>query len=195
MRPAMSRPQYIDFITRLMRAKATDAGRWSSWERLFDPASHLRAGLAAQHLPPGGRVLDLGCGLMTLREYLTPGTAYIPLDLMARGAQCLVADLNQGHYPSGRVDAVTMLFLLEFIHDPRALLTWAKGATDLLILTYVPLERLSGDDRRAAGFFNDFSVASLTGLLNECGWAAPRVEPLAGEFFFICQAPAPETAP
>ena len=195
MRPPMSAPQLLDYVERLIRAKATDAGRWSAWERLLDPASHLRAGLAAQHLPRGGSVLDLGCGLMFLRDYLAPGTAYIPMDLMARGPRCLVGDLNQGHFPKGRVDAVTMLHLLEYIHDPGALLSWARTVTGRLVLTYVPVERVGGKDRRVSGFFNDLTVSGLSSLLSGCGWSEVRVEAVAGEVFFLCQAPPPEPRP
>jgi FkbM family methyltransferase len=194
MRPPMSAPQLLDYVERLIRAKATDAGRWTAWERLLDPASHLRAGLAAQHLPRGGSVLDLGCGLMFLRDHLGPNSTYIPLDLMARGPRCLVADLNQGHYPKGRVDAVAMLHLLEYIHDPKALLSWARTVTGRLVLSYVPVERLGGNERRAAGFFNDLTVHALAGLLAECGWTQVTRDAVAGEVFFVCQAPPPEPA-
>lgn len=191
-RPPMSEAETADFVDRLMRARATDAGRWAAWERLTDPSTHLRAGLAAQHLKPGMTVLDLGCGSMALREYLPAGCRYVPLDLAARGPNCLLGDLNQGQYPTGRADAIFMLHLLEFIHDPRALLTWAARSASLTVLSYRSLERLPAAHRRQAGFFNDFTASGLAGLIVECGFAPPRTDGYGGEILYVCTPRAAE---
>jgi hypothetical protein len=51
--------------------KQTDLERWSNADAL-EQAWDLRAEMAAELIPAGARVLDLGCGRMALRKFLPP---------------------------------------------------------------------------------------------------------------------------
>ncbi|TAN59188.1 MAG: tetratricopeptide repeat protein [Rhodospirillales bacterium] len=153
----------------LKAAKASDAGFWSDPFNLKDLAEE-RAKAAAPLLPAKGKVLDLGAGLMRLKPALAPGVDYVAADLVPWTAETVPVDLNQGQFPQGRFDAIALLEVLEFLHEPGKVLAKCREASDSLVLTY----RLKTKDkipaRRAQGWFNDFDEKGLRRLLDETGW-------------------------
>ena len=101
--------------------------------RLFRRA---RVRQAERLLPPGGRVLDVGCGrglflaLLAERGYRVRGTELS--ETTARNAYPGVpidtGELAPGAYPSGSFDLVTIWHVLEHLRDPRAALEAAHEA-------------------------------------------------------------------
>ncbi|MBF0355023.1 MAG: FkbM family methyltransferase [Alphaproteobacteria bacterium] len=163
----------------LKAAKASDAGFWADPANLSLLAGE-RAEAAAVHLPRKGCILDLGAGLMRLKAALAPEVDYVASDLVPWTTETLVADLNQGQFPEGRFDAIALLEVLEFLHDPAWVLEKCRAASESLVLTY----RLKGKEkataRRAQGWFNDQDEKGLRLMLQQAGWradlfvAAPR---------------------
>nr|WP_203544783.1 FkbM family methyltransferase [Desulfovibrio sp. JC010] len=170
MRPPVSENFMIGFTEELIREKKTDCGRWARWNMLGSEAD-LRAGMAGQLVPEKSTVLDAGAGMMLLRDYIPESCTYVPLDMVARNRNTIVADLNQQQFPVKKYDVVCALFLLEFLHEPQLFFDWTFSNSDKLIFTYHPL--LPGADagkRRAAGFFNDFNVDELKAMALQSGW-------------------------
>ncbi|MFX6015289.1 methyltransferase domain-containing protein, partial [Acinetobacter baumannii] len=69
------------------------------------------------------RVLDLGCGNMSLQRFLPFGCSYRGCDLVPRDPDTVVCDFNEGQFPTeaaGEADLITMLGLLEYIIDLEA---------------------------------------------------------------------------
>jgi hypothetical protein len=67
--------------------------------------------------------LDLGAGALALAPHVTAaGGTCTAADLIARSAACHVIDLNQGQFPPGEYDCITLLDVLEFLHDVPAVL-------------------------------------------------------------------------
>lgn len=155
----------------LMQKGGTDTQRWAQAISLavqWDERA-LRAGA---HIPGGAHVLDIGCGAMALRKALKLGCRYTPCDVVSRAPECLVADLNKGEFPHGRYDWVTLLGVLEYIHDPAWVLMRAKDAAPRLLFTYC-CDMTDGNatqQRRGMGWVNDLSLAGVRGLLEGCGW-------------------------
>lgn len=170
MRPQVSAEFMAGYTKLLMKEKTTDCGRWSRWNSLGNEAD-LRAGLAAPLVPENCSVLDAGAGLMLLRDYIPETCTYTPLDIVARNRKCIVADLNQQQYPEQEFDVVTALHLFEFLHDPASLLRWAAEHAQKFIFTYHLLfPGMKKDQRRAAGFFNDYNIEELKALTQQSGW-------------------------
>ncbi len=122
-------------------------------------------------------MLDLGCGMMDLERHLARGTVYIPSDLMRRDGRTIVADLNAGELPDTDADVVTMLGVLEYIHDPSALVTALARRYDRLVLTYNPADIDGKRDRRALGWFNDLSSAEVVGTVSDAGFDLEAILP------------------
>lgn len=111
---------------------------------------------------------------MALRAHLAPNCTYFPADVVARSPDCQVVDLNSRQFPSGRYDYVTLLGVLEYIHDCPWVLTQIRNAAPNLIVTYCTAT--SGDikSRRGMGWVNDFTDAEFRSLIVGCGWKVGR---------------------
>jgi len=92
-------------------ARMTDNARWSDPSSL-EPAWDARAQLAAQFIPAGARVLDLGCGKMSLQHFLPHGCSYRGCDLVARDAQTIVCDFNMGQFPTEAATYADIIVML-----------------------------------------------------------------------------------
>ncbi len=187
MRPPVSENFMIGFTKELIKEKKTDCGRWSSWNMLGNEPD-LRAGMAGQLVPENSNVLDVGAGMMLLRDYIPASCTYTPLDIVARNRNTIIADLNQQQYPQSKYDVVCALFLLEFIHEPQLLFDWACKHADRLIFTYHPLQPgADRNKRRAAGFFNDYNVGELKSMALQAGWKTVSFTDITfGQVCFEC---------
>ncbi|CAL4869163.1 hypothetical protein MMA231_03454 (plasmid) [Asticcacaulis sp. MM231] len=153
----------------LIEAGCSDVKRWSLADN-FHGNWRDRAQTVAAMIGAGDRVLDLGCGKMDLETALPAGCIYLPSDLVARDDRTLVCDLNAGELPAVEADVVTMLGVLEYIHDPSALLVSIAQRWSTLILTYNPSELDEGRDRLLHGWFNALTSAQLVAMAEVSGF-------------------------
>jgi hypothetical protein len=156
----------------LALARQTDTERWS------DPASleaawDARAQFAAQFIPAGARVLDLGCGRMSLRRFLPFGCNYQGCDLVARDAETVVCNFNAGEFPTDAAadaDIITMLGVLEYITDVDGFFTHLKSTGRDVVFSYCATDLTVGLDRAAHGWINHFSFEDLAKLIDRHGY-------------------------
>jgi len=172
--------------TILIERKATDAARWADFEAMSQGADE-RAHLAAAVIAPESRVLDLGAGSMALRGVLPAGCRYTPADLVQFAPDTIVVDLNAGGFPDGVFDVVAMIDVVEFLHDPGAVLTAAGRAAPRLVVSYRPADGKKAEKRRRAGLFNDFSEKSFGALLTNASWRVADRRAGAGLTLFLCE--------
>jgi len=169
-RPApLSKTERAVRTENFIKEGTTDIQRWAEYSSLAS-AWDARAKRAANFIDVGMSVLDVGCGAMALRQYLKPNCKYTPADVVARSADCIVVDMNKKEFPSGHYDWVTMLGVLEYIHDLRWPLVQAVSVAPRLLVTYCC--DISGDVfyRRGLGWVNEYRVPEFLELLGECGW-------------------------
>jgi hypothetical protein len=152
----------------LIARKETDVARWSTLDSLATQWDG-RAAMAGEWIPDHVRVLDLGCGAMTLGSLLKPGCSYFPADVVERRKGCFVVDLNRQEFPVGRYDWVTFLGVLEYIHDVGWPMQKARQAAPNLLVTYCT--HIGGDVsiRRGMGWVNDLNRAEFETLLMDTG--------------------------
>ena len=186
MREDFSTADQVDLTERLIRARASDGWRWANPRHMGDAADD-RAALAAAHVPPKSRVLDLGAGAMGMALRLRGLSGYTPVDLVRYAAATVLADLNEGDFPDGDWDCALALALFEHIHDVAALLTKIRAASRRLICIYECLEEV-GDiaERRALGYFNDFDRDGLQKLFAAAGWRVTVAETHGRLSLFVC---------
>jgi hypothetical protein len=158
----------------LMVRKVTDIARWSRFENLATQWD-ARAAMAAEWIPAGARVLDLGCGAMTLGGLLKDGCSYFPADVVERRPGAFVVDLNRGEFPPGEYDWITFLGVLEYVHDPVAALERAHAAAPNLLATYCTYTAGDLALRRGMGWVNDLTRATFEEALQAAGWQIRRV--------------------
>jgi len=154
-------------------ARKTDTARWSDPAAL-EAAWDARARLAANFISAGTRVLDLGCGKMSLRNFLPFGCSYQGCDLVARDGQTVVCDFNKGEFPTeaaANADVISMLGVLEYITDADTLFTHLRSAGRDVVLSYCATDLSATLDRASLGWLNGFSFVDLAELFDRHGFA------------------------
>ena len=156
---------------------ADDARRPDATSKI-DP----RARLAAQFIPSGSRVLDLGDGGgETLRDLMPLGCRYESVERIAHGKGSLIGDITGGEFPTHAAtqsDIVVMLGVMEKIADLEALFTHLRFCKQDVILSYCPTDLLNGSDREALGFANHLSYSDLAQLFDRYGFRIQCTSPV-----------------
>lgn len=153
----------------MLAARQSDLERWARPQN-FKADWSSRAQLVAALIAPGSSVLDIGCGAMDLERALPDGCDYIPADIVAHDPRTRVIDLNQGQLPDVDADVVTLLGVIEYIHDPATLLAAMSDRWSRVILTYNPVDLDEGRDRYSHGWFNSLTMAELIATAEGLGY-------------------------
>ena len=179
----------LAILRRLGVAKHT----WKDVET-FDESWRRRIQIMAGLVTSDARsILDVGCGRMWLREYLSRTCEYRGLDYVSRGDGCLVCDLNRGEFPPETVDVVFISGCLEYIEDYRWFLRTVAGCVlKQVILSYCVLDRFDNmPQRRASAWLSDLSEATL---LSECEMAGlmlvTKTEAPSGDRIYVFEPKA-----
>jgi methyltransferase family protein len=157
----------------LIRERGTDTSRWARMESLATQWD-ARAAMAAEWIPGGSRVLDVGAGAMALEAALKAGCAYQPADVVERRPGCFVVDLNRNEFPPGRYDWITFLGVLEYVHDVDRALTRARDAAPRMIVTYCTFNQGDVGVRRGMGWVNELTAPQFEQALARTGWKIER---------------------
>jgi hypothetical protein len=163
-------------------ADKSGAARWADANAL-DQAADKRAAFAAQFIPAGARVLDLGCGRMALRDFLPNGCDYQGCDLIARDEDTVVCDFNAGEFPTqaaSAADIIVMLGLLETIVDVESFFTHLRFCKRDVILSYCATDLTGKCDRATLGWVNNFSFFELARLFDRFGFRIECTAPVDG---------------
>jgi hypothetical protein len=158
---------------RLIHERSTDTARWAQVENLATQWD-ARAAMAAEWIPAGSRVLDVGAGAMTLGSLLEPGCTYQPADVVERRPGCFVVDMNRREFPPGTYDYVTFLGVLEYIHDIEWALQSAARAAPRMVVTYCTDIGADPALRRGMGWVNDLPATAFAAALERSGWDVER---------------------
>lgn len=103
------------------------------WWSALSTRWHRRSAIAGDWLKDQIAVADIGCGLMTLRQYLPKDVRYLPVDIVPRGADTIVVDLNRESLPALSADAAAVLGVVEYLEDPGAFLAQLRSFPDVVI--------------------------------------------------------------
>ena len=174
----------------------TDYERWRELASTTGRWNPSRAQRVAAVIPDGARVLDLGAGSMVLKRHLKTYCTYTPADIYDRGQGCIVVDLNKYEFPDGCYDWVTMVGLIEYLKDPRWVLTRAGQAAPRIIVSYNPTNALwNFRSRRNTGWICHLSEERLIRIVQQAGFkrtviVAPALE---GEIILLGERVDPTT--
>jgi hypothetical protein len=128
------------------------------------------------------RVIDLGCGAMTLERALDARIEYVPADIVARDARTHVFDINVGDLPDVCADVAVALGLLEYVHDPQRFFDRASIRWSRLVISYHPLDvPNAGQDRLAKGWFNALTEAEVIELAQSGGYTLTSTHALKND--------------
>jgi len=174
----------------LIVGKGTDTARWARMDSLATQWDS-RAAMAAEWIPDGSRVLDVGAGAMALGSVLSPRCTYQPADVVERRPGCFVVDLNRREFPPGTYDFVTFLGVLEYVHEIEWPLERAREAAPRMIVTYCTDIGADPQLRRGMGWVNDLPAGQFVAALERHGWKVERTRevkrgPSNIQLMFLC---------
>jgi hypothetical protein len=166
-------------LYRRLRGKA-DVGRWADLDS-FEPDWASRTALIAGLIPPGARVIEFGAGRRHLEGMLAPGCVYIPSDLVSRGPDTLVADLDARPLPDlapQRPDVAVFAGVLEYLGRLPDVPPWLFGEVTRCVASYecaTSRARTVGRVREALqryrnGWITTYSEDELVALFESAGW-------------------------
>lgn len=137
----------------------------------LQPSSDSRAKLAADFIPAGATVLDLGCGTMALETYLPYGCSYLPCDSVQHDERTIICNFNGESLPAKKeATHVVALGVLENIHDWRGFLRQLCAFRIPVIFSYHPTDYTQQLDRAALGWANHISLDDLCSEVYRAGF-------------------------
>jgi len=158
-----------------------------------------RAQLAAQFIPSGARILDLGGGGgETLRDLVPFGCSYEAAERLAHDKGSLIHGLTGAEFPTKAAtesDVVVMLGVLERTADLDGLFTHLRICKPDVILSYCPTEFVSGEERAARGFANHLGYADLVTLFDRYGFRIECTAPVGAGEMMMRLTPTGRVAP
>jgi hypothetical protein len=116
----------------------TDLARWMDTSN-FDTDWEERTRLMARIVPMHSRVIEFGAGKRQLESYLDPSCSYVASDLVDRGGNTIVLDLNSRPLPNLshlKLDVAVFAGVLEYISDLDSVVTWLSDQVAMCVASY-----------------------------------------------------------
>jgi hypothetical protein len=168
-------------VLALRLRRRSDSARWSSAVGL-EPWWVERTRQMATLIPAGCTVLEFGAGACALRDLLHPTCRYIPSDLVSRGPDTIVLDLNHRPLPDlsdVRADVAVFAGVLEYLHDLPEVVRWLGTLVHTCVISYdvVPADadlstRVSRKyDGLRHGYRNSMTESELLRLFSDGGFS------------------------
>lgn len=164
--------------------RSSDIDRWQNLEQ-YEVEWDERTKIIANLVPAQSRLIEFGAGRRQLETHLDPSCIYFPADLVSRGPDTIVCDLNQRPLPdlrSLKLDIAIFGGVLEYISNLRTLLSWLSQQVDSCLVSYEcavsqskTIKRVRETLKRLSfGWVNTFSESELEGLFLESGFVLTK---------------------
>lgn len=173
----------VGVMLRTLRCRlfgTTDVSRWRDAETFADNWVE-RTQLIAQLVPKRTRVIEFGAGKRKLESQIDPTCSYVPCDIVSRGKDTLVLDLNARPLPNLRhlnLDMAVFAGVIEYIADLDSFVAWLSRQVSACIASYECAQtqswgpaRLRETIRRTGtGWVNSFSEEELVEVFRSGGF-------------------------
>ena len=150
---------------------ASDMSRWDKDAALSKDWESRTLQIAAL-IPPGSSVLEFGAGRMALASYLPEGCSYTPSDIVDRGRNTIVCDLNSPSLPIFPPHQVAVFSgVLEYVWNIERLIDHLSPDIEMFILSYAIADnQMFKLSRRFSGWVNDYNSQALEDLFKQRGY-------------------------
>ena len=182
MIPAAGFQRFMRTMATLRRKllREADRTRWTD-TKSFSPEWSERTKIIAGLIPKGSRVIEFGAGMRQLQTYLDPSCAYVSSDLISRGQDTLIVDLEKRPLPAlqdGQFDVAVFAGVLEYLSDVPAVLSWICQHVTACIFSYECAPgagRMYGRlkqtwVRASLGWVNGYTEEDLKSILARAGF-------------------------
>jgi len=172
----------------------------SDYERWADPGNleawwETRTQKLAAMVPKGTRVIEFGAGTRPLERCLDPSCTYLASDLVERGPDTFVCDLNRRPLPDlGPLhpDVAVFAGVLEYVGDVPSLVEWLSGQVRYCVASYAVARPAglmraltAGAQRTYYGYMNSYTETDLVSLFHQGGFACLRTDSWNDQRLFL----------
>jgi len=148
----------------------SDFKRWStlnSYSKDWDSRTIKMAKL----ISPNSKVIEFGAGRKVLKNHLPENCSYTPSDIVDRGIETVVCDLNQKKLPIFKdYDYAVFSGVLEYVNDVPRLIRHLSNNIDTFIISYAILKNDLVLKRGIHGWVNNFKEKELITIFNNTGY-------------------------
>jgi len=139
-----------------------NAQHWENPQN-FDQVWKKRIEIMATYLNSGEQVLDFGCGMMWLENFLKNENKYVPIDFIKRDDRTIVFDLNRDDFPEIYGGIAFLSGVLEYINDIDKFILELKNRNYVkIILSYCTTEKIwKLSERKKLKWKNHESIFNL----------------------------------
>ncbi len=176
--PTQSKQMLIAFKTVIKKFwKVSDPKRWNGDGNLLDWWD-TRTMAMANLVPPGAAVLEFGAGKRVLEKNLKDYKKYTPSDIVGRGEDTLILDLNAKVLPSfSGYDTAVFSGVLEYVYNVPRLISHLQTYFPMIITSYaVNQENENIFKRRGRGWVNDYSTDAFINIFLKYGYTLNGIE-------------------
>jgi len=172
----------------------SDYKRWADTNNLevwWESRTQKLAGM----IPERTRVIEFGSGRRRLETHLDSSCTYIASDLVARGPDTFICDLNRRPLPDlGPLHPEVAVFagVLEYIRDVPALTDWLAGQVRYCVASYAVAHRsgfvtslFAGARRTYFGYMNSYSEADILAVFRRSRFACLRTDSWNDQRLFL----------
>jgi hypothetical protein len=177
----------------------SDYGRWTDTGNL-EAWWETRTQKLAAMVPTGTRVIEFGAGTRPLERCLDRSCTYVASDLVERGPDTFVCDLNRRPLPDLgpiRPDVAVFAGVLEYVRDVPSVVAWLARHVNLCAASYAVARRsglvraLATDVRRTYyGYMNAYSEADIAAVFRRGGFACVRTDSWNDQRLFLFEKSA-----
>jgi hypothetical protein len=187
-------PRVAKILILKMRYRS-DYSRWTD-SRSLETWWGTRTEKMAQFIPKNTRVIEFGAGYRQLEKYLDKSCSYVPSDLVDRGPDTIICDLNQRPLPDLRhlgTDVAFFAGVLEYIRDVGSLIEWLSEQVSFCVASYTcvsptlsTVQRLHEKlGRLYYGYMNDYTEEELLGLFKRSGFVLTAEDNWTSQRIFV----------
>jgi len=150
-------------------SRRSDRARWTDSSNLLTDWDS-RTQRIAELIKPNSSVLEFGAGRMVLKQYLPDNCTYTPSDIVARGKDTLICDLNSTELPRFPPhDIAVFSGVLEYIHDVPRLISHLSKSVTMIVASYAVTD-FNPSERYAQGLVNNYSSDEIIALFEKNGF-------------------------
>jgi len=147
----------------------SDYKRWGNQENL-SPDWDVRTRQIATLIEPGSSVIEFGAGRLILRNFLPENCSYTPSDIVDRGSNTIVCDLNAQNLPEfQKYDVAVFSGVLEYINDVPRLVSHLSNFVNVIITSYATAE-VNKKKRGVLGWVNNYTSTEFIEIFEKRGF-------------------------
>jgi hypothetical protein len=146
--------------------------RQKKWKDIeyFDEQWKERIYKMSKYLNSHDSIIDLGCGQMWLKDYISESNQYYPIDYKKRQEKCGIYDFNKGEFPPQIVDVAFVSGVLEYIENPKWFIAEISKHASKCIISYCSIDYFPNIMQRLSfGWVNNLTLLDIISLFEKQG--------------------------